>query len=259
MTVITLAGRELEHQLRTYRRTWRGSVVSTVLVPFVYLTAMAYGLDRLVSERWTPTGGAADYLAFVGPGLLAATAMQVGVIEATYPIYGGATWHRHYFAVANTPLRPSDIFEGQLLFIAVRLTISSGAFVLALFAFGAVDSLLALAVLPAAVLVGMAFAAPVAAYTVTLRRDAPIGLLTRFVILPLFLFSGTFFPVDDLPGYLGAIARVTPLYQGVALCRELSYGDPAWGAVLLHTGYLLVLVAAGVHIGRKTFRARLYG
>src|SRR6185312_5516979 len=118
------ASRELSHQLVDYRRTWRGSVVSTFLVPAIYLWALGYGLGALVNAHHAAAGGSlgsAGYLAFVGPGLLAATAMQVGVIESTYPIYGGATWHRHYFAVTNTPLAPADLFLGQMFFIAFRL------------------------------------------------------------------------------------------------------------------------------------------
>ncbi|MEU3735081.1 ABC transporter permease [Streptomyces sp. NPDC033538] len=255
---MTLALRELSHLLLNYRRTWRGSLVSTIAVPVVTLAAMAYGMSPLLDGGAAPALGNHGYLAFVGPGLLAATAMQIGVIEATYPVYGGATWHRHYYAVANTPLRPSDIFGGQLLFIAFRLSVSSGAFLLALLAFGTVRSWWASAVLPAAVLTGMAFAAPVAAYTVTLRKDAPIGLLTRFVVLPLFLFSGTFYPLDRLPGPLPQLAGASPLHQGVALCRELAGGSPEWGHVAAHTGYLAVLVVAGLLVGRRTFRRRLY-
>ncbi|MFJ6695330.1 ABC transporter permease [Streptomyces sp. NPDC091272] len=255
---MTLALRELSHLLLNYRRTWRGSVVSTIAVPVVYLLAMAYGMDPLLDGHWAPSAGSGGYLEFVGPGLLAATAMQVGVIEATYPVYGGATWHRHYYAVANTPLRPADIFHGQLLFIAVRLLISSGAFLLALTAFGAGRSPWAPAILPVAVLVGLAFAAPVAAYTVTLRKDAPIGLLTRFVVLPMFLFSGTFYPVDQLPAPLEALVEASPLHMGVELCRDLGQGVPAWGSALPRVGCLLTLVLVGALVGRRTFRQRLH-
>lgn len=256
---VTLALRELSHLLLNYRSTWRGSLVSTIAVPIVTLAAMAYGMAPLLDGRAGVTGvGSADYLGFVGPGLLAATAMQVGVIEATYPVYGGATWHRHYYAVVNTPLRPVDVFHGQLLFIALRLLLSSGAFLGALFLFGGVRSWWAAAIWPAAVLVGMAFAAPVAAYTVTLRRDAPIGILTRFVVLPLFLFSGTFYPVDQLPGPFAALAFATPLHQGVALCRDLASGTLQWGSSLLHIGCLTGLLLAGLLAGRRTFRTRLY-
>lgn len=256
---MTLALREFSHLLLNYRRTWRGSLVSTIAVPIVTLAAMAYGMAPLLDGRTDLAGaGPAGYLGFVGPGLLAATAMQVGVIEATYPVYGGATWHRHYYAVVNTPLRPVDVFHGQLLFIAFRLLASSGAFLGALLLFGGARSWWAVATWPAAVLVGMAFAAPVAAYTVTLRRDAPIGILTRFVVLPLFLFSGTFYPVDQLPGPLAAVASATPLHQGVSLCRDLANGTPHGESSLLHAGALAALLLAGLLAGRRTFRTRLY-
>ncbi|CAM5647518.1 hypothetical protein SAVIM338S_06434 [Streptomyces avidinii] len=256
---LTLALRELSHLLLNYRSTWRGSLVSTVAVPIVTLAAMAYGMAPLLDGRAALlSAGTGGYLGFVGPGLLAATAMQVGVIEATYPVYGGATWHRHYYAVVNTPLRPVDVFHGQLLFIAFRLLLTSGAFLGALLLFGGVRSWWAAAIWPAAVLVGLAFAAPVAAYTVTLRRDAPIGILTRFVVLPLFLFSGTFYPVDELPGPLGTLAAFTPLHLGVSLCRDLASGTPRWGSSLPQTGALAVLLLVGLLAGRNTFRTRLY-
>jgi lipooligosaccharide transport system permease protein len=178
--------------------------------------------------------------------------------ESTYPVLASVKWLKTYQAAAATPLRPADIFHGHLLFTAMRLAMNSSIFVVVITAFGAVRSPWVIAALPVAVLTGIAFAAPIDAYAVTRNKDQSFATLFRFGINPLFLFSGTFFPVTQLPEWIRPLAYVTPLWHGVALCRSLSLGTATPGAALGHVAYLAGLAAIGVAVGRRNYRRRLY-
>jgi lipooligosaccharide transport system permease protein len=250
--------RALRFWLTNYRRTWRGSIYSSVLGPVLYLGAMGLGLGTLVDARGTADLGGVSYLVFLAPGLLAANAMQTAVNESTYPVLGSVKWLKTYQAAAATPLRPGDIFHGHLLFTLVRLATNSSIFLAVMAAFGAVRSAWVLAALPVAVLTGLAFAAPIEAFAVLQTRDQPFAVLYRFGMIPLFLFSGTFFPVTQLPAWVRPLAYATPLWHGVALCRSLSLGTATAGGALEHLGYLALLAAAGMAAGQRAYRRRLY-
>ena len=254
----SFAVRELRFWLTDYRRTWRGSVCSTVLSPVLYLGAMGLGLGSLVDARGTASLGGVSYLVFLAPGLLAASAMQTAFSSSTYPVLGSVKWLKTYQAAAATPLRPRDIFHGHLLFTLLRLAITSAIFMAVMAAFGAARSPWVIAALPVAMLTGLAFAAPIEAFSVLQTRDQPFSVLYRFVLIPLFLFSGTFFPISQLPAWVRPLAYVTPLWHGVALCRSLSLGTATAGSALEHAGYLALLAAAGVAAGNRAYRRRLY-
>jgi ABC-type polysaccharide/polyol phosphate export permease len=147
---------------------------------------------------------------------------------------------------------------GHLLFIAFRVLSSSAAFVAVMAVFGASDGWWALAVLPAALLTGLAFAAPVAAWAVGVRFPRKINSVFRFAIMPLYLFSGTFFAAGQLPGWVRPIVEALPLWQGVELCRTLSLGTATAPSAGIHAGYLLVLTAGGILAARVTYRRRLH-
>jgi lipooligosaccharide transport system permease protein len=250
--------REFRFWLTNYRRTWQGSIYSSVLNPVLYLGAMGLGLGTLVDAHRAGGLGGVRYLLFLAPGLLAASAMQTAVGESTYPVLGSVKWLKTYQAAAATPLRPADIFHGHLLFTAMRLAMNCVIFVAVMAGFGAVRSAGVLAALPVAVLTGLAFAAPIEAYAVTRTKDQAFALLFRFGMIPLFLFSGTFFPVSQLPGWIRPLAYATPLWHGVALCRSLSLGTATLGGALGHVAYLLLLTAAGIAAGHRTYVRRLY-
>ena len=254
----SFAAREFRYWLTNYRRTWRGSIYSSVLSPLLYLGAMGIGLGTLVDAHGTARLGGLSYLAFLAPGLLAAAAMQAAVEESTYPVLGSVKWRRTYYAAAASPLRPADLFHGHLLFTTMRLTMNSAIFLAVMAVFGAVASPWALAALPAAVLTGLAFAAPVEAWAITVTKDTSFALIFRFGLIPLFLFSGTFFPITQLPAWLRPLAYVTPLWHGVALCRSLTLGTATLGASLLHVAYLAALAAVSIAVGNRTYRRRLY-
>jgi lipooligosaccharide transport system permease protein len=253
-----MALREFRFWLTNYRRTWRGSIYSSVLNPVLYLGAMGLGLGKLVDAHGLARLGGVSYLTFLAPGLLAAAAMQTGMGGSTYPVLASIKWLKTYQAAAASPLSPADIFHGHLLFTTMRLAMNCSIFLAVMAAFGAVRSAWVLATIPVGILTGLAFAAPVQAWAVTRVTDRSFAMLYRFGLIPLFLFSGTFFPISQLPAWARPVAYATPLWHGVALCRSLSLGSVPEGSALVHLGYLAALAAAGVAVGNRTYRRRLY-
>jgi lipooligosaccharide transport system permease protein len=254
----SLALRAFRFWLVNYRRTWRGSIYSSVANPVLFLGAMGLGLGTLVDRHGTSHLGGVSYLAFLAPGLLAAAGLQTAMGEATYPVLASVKWLKTYQAAAATPLRPMDLFRGHLLFTAMRLLMNSVIFVAVMTAFGAVKSAWVLAAIPVCLLTGLAFATPIEAYAITQDKDSSFAMMYRFGLIPLFLFSGTFFPVTQLPGWLQPVAYATPLWHGVALCRSLSLGTPDLAGAAGHVAYLLALALVGLLVGQRTYQRRLY-
>jgi lipooligosaccharide transport system permease protein len=252
------AVRQFRFWLTDYRRTWRGSIYSSVLNPLLFLGAMGLGLGTLVNTHGTARLGGMSYLAFLAPGLLAATGMQTAVGETTYPVYGSVKWNKTYQAAVASPLRPADVFHGHLLFVTMRLAMNCAIFLAVAVALGGIRSAWALAALPVAVLTGLAFATPIEAWAVTRTKDSSFAMIYRFGMIPLFLFSGTFFPVTQLPAWLRPVAYLTPLWHGVSLCRALSLGSVYPPGALVHVAYLVALTVAGVAAGNRSYRRRLY-
>ena len=247
--------RALAYWLTSYRRVWRGSLISCFLSPIFFLVAMGFGLGALVDAgEGIPD---VDYIAFIAPGILAAQAMQTAVIESTYPVMGAVKWQRQYHAMLAAPLGPYDIVLGHLAFILMRVVLTSTSFLLVAWALGAIGSPWAALGLPVAALCGMAYAAPVYAFAVRQEVDGGFAMLFRFVILPMFLFSGTFFPVDQLPSWLEPIAWLTPLWHAVDLCRSLALETVTPAAATGHVAYLLLWVVAGLWLAVRSFRRRL--
>jgi lipooligosaccharide transport system permease protein len=254
-----MAVRAFQFWLVNYRRTWRGSIYSSVVGPVLYLGAMGLALGRLVNHHGTAGLGHVSYLAFLAPGLMAAGAMQTAMGESLYPVYVAVKWQQTYQAAAATPLRPGDIYRGHVLFTAMRLVMNMTIFLVIIWAFGATRSAWAVACLPVAVLTGLAFATPLDAFAVTQsKNDQAFNMLFRFGMIPLFLFSGTFFPITQLPAWIRPVAYATPLWHGVALCRALSLGTADVPGALGHVGYLLAITALGLAWGQRTYRRRLH-
>lgn len=250
--------RALRCWLVIYRRIWRSSVASSFLGPLFYLGAMGFGLGSLVNAHGTAGLGGVSYLQFVAPAILATQAMQTAISESTFPVFGSVKWNMTYISARATPLRPKDIYRGHLLFNTLRIAMNSAVFLAAMSAFGAARSPWVLLGLPAATLTGLAFAAPVAAWAVTLKVETSFNYVLRFGMIPLMLFSATFFPLSRLPGWMRPVAYATPLWHGVALCRGLSLGTLDAGSAAIHLGYLAALSAAGIWAGSVTYRRRLY-
>jgi len=238
--------RVVETHARAYRRIWRGSVITTFLNPILYLAAMGVGLGVLVDDG---TGRDAleglSYLTFLAPGLLAASTMQTGAGDGSWPVMAGIRWQRHYEAILATPVAVRDLVAGHLLWVSVRLLMVSTIFGLVMVMFGAVTVGAALRAIVPAVVTGMAFAAPVTAFTSWTEDHTGLTNLFRFGIVPMFLFSGTFFPITQLPSWMHPVAYLTPLWHGVEMTRAWAIGlNPTFSPVI-HFGYLLLWIVGG--------------
>ena len=255
MTTVAPPLRVLDHHMLAWRRLWRGTVFSSFLTPLLFLGAMGYGLGALLAQQGRHIEGVA-YVAFVAPGVLAASAMQTGVGESTWSVLSGIKWQRTYHAMLATPLGPGDIVLGHLAHLAIRLTLQASVFLAVAGVLGALPSWWAVVALPAAVLTGLAHAAPVFSFTTTQHNDTGFNLLFRFAVTPMFLFSGTFFPISQLPGWLQVVAHVTPLWHGVQVCRDATLGR--LGPVdLWHAAYLLLWLGVGLVLARYGLRRRM--
>ena len=256
MSSYALALRPLEFFFAQYRRVWRGTAISSVVTPVIFLLAFGFGLGELV-DRTTDLPAGITYLEFVAPGLLAATAMQIASFEASWPVLSAIKWSRQYHAMLATPLRIGDVLLGHQAFIAFRMLMTATVYLAVIAAFGAVNSPLGILAIPVTVLVGIAFAAPIAAWGAYTESDASFVAIFRFLILPMFLFSGTFFPIERLPGILEVVAYATPLWHGVDLCRQLTLGDVDLASAAVHLAYLLTFTAAGLVLAFYSYRRRL--
>jgi lipooligosaccharide transport system permease protein len=248
--------RVVEREARVFRRLWRGTVFSSLLAPVLFLAAMGVGLGDLIDQRSGGAGGV-DYIDFIAAGLLAASAAQVAAGEAMWPVLGGIKWMRTSQGMVSTPITPSDVNRGLLVWTGLRTAISATAFVTVASLFGAVNSPWGVLAIPAAALTGCAIAAPIAAFSATQETDLAFPIIMRLGIVPLVLFSGTFFPLEQLPGWAQALAAVSPLWHGVELCRAATTGRADLLPVVGHVAVLAAYVAVGVFAGARTFTRRL--
>jgi lipooligosaccharide transport system permease protein len=231
-------------------------LVSGLSQPFLYLIAMGIGLGLYVNRNGGTPGGV-PYLDYIAPALLVTQAMVAAAFEAAWPIMGKIAWDKTYLAALNTPLGAQDLLIGDLMWIAFRATLLSVLFLVVIVVLGAAASPLVILAVPVAVLTALAFAAPIMAFTATQDGDSGFNALFRFGITPLFLFSGTFFPIENLPLFLRPLAWMTPLYHGVAAARALSLGQVEPVGLTVHIAALLAVAIAGLAVARITFRRRL--
>ena len=236
--------RVVEAHARYYRRTWRGSVISSFAVPLFTLVAMGTGLGRLVNDSGGVAGG--TFITFLAPGLLAATAMTTAAGEASYPVVAGIRWTKSFHAALATPVSVADLVYGLFGWLGIRLLFNLVIYAGIIAAVGAATwSGAMMAVFPAT-LTGLAFAAPITAWVATLESESALASLFRFGIMPLFLFSGTFFPIEQLPDFLEPVAFLSPLFHGVELTRAAAgvAGSPylPWW---IHAGVLMALIIGG--------------
>ena len=248
--------RVAEREARVWARFWRTTMLSSLLVPFMFLGAMGVGLGGLVDDNRGTVDGV-SYLAFVAPGILAATALQAAAGNSLWPVMGGMKWMRTFHAAAATPLSPGDVYAGYLAWGVARMVINASVFVAVAALLGGVTSAWGVLAVPAAALGGLAFAAPLTAYSAGADSDVTFPIVMRIAVMPMFLFSGTFFPVDQLPDWLEPLAWVTPLWHAVELCRGATTGSISLVASLGHLAFLLAVTALGCRWGVHTFRSRL--
>ena len=258
---VVLPLRALGHWMANYKRTWKGTIFTGVLEPVFFLAAMGIGLGTIVNANTNGQGlGGFSYLEYLAPGLLAANALQTAMFESTYPVMGGTRWDKKYFAQIATPLRPSDVFSGHLIFIAFRVVSMAAIFLAVMVIFDVVRSPMAIIALLVSLLLGLAIATPVCAFAVRQEDDTGFAMLFRFGMVPMFLFSGTFFPVSQLPDAIEWVAWLSPLWHAVDLSRSLVLGgDLAIGPGLaaIHVGYLALWLVGGYVLAARAYQRRL--
>lgn len=253
----------LRAEVIAFRRNWRGWVMSSLGNPIAFLAAMGIGLGSLVDQGGGDATLEVGYVTFVASGLLAASAMQNGFGEGAWPVMAGLKWRRNYEAMMVTPVRPRDLLAGRLLWGTLNFTANLVAFAVIAVAFGALEPVPALLGIAPALLTGVAFQAAATGYTAGLAGDSGLTNAYRFGVMPLFLFSGTFFPIAQLPAFLQAVAVATPLYHGVELTRKVALpgltppgvsATPMW----VHATYLVVMLVVGSWWAARRLEARLY-
>ena len=254
----TGVARQADYWWTVWKRTWRGSVVSSFLSPLLYVVAMGVLLGGFVEADPDELEGARSYLDFVVPGLIAAHAMQTAVGETTYPVMGLIKWQKVYDSMLATPLQVEHLVGATLSAVGVRLAVTCAVYNLVLAPFGVFETWWgAVLAFLAQVLVGMVFATLVYGFTARLKSEQAFGVLFRLGVIPLFLFSGAFFPVDNLGGIGSWIARLTPLWHGVNLSRMLALDHVTWWVAGVNTLVLVVLLAIGWRWSVTGLRGRL--
>jgi lipooligosaccharide transport system permease protein len=257
MSTLVASGRVWQRNWLVYRRLWHRSLAFGFLQPVLFLTAMGLGIGALIGAQGQSAFGGVEYIDWLGPGLLAAMAMQTATFESTYPIMNKIMWGRNYEAMLSTPVSIRSILGGELAWAAFRIGTLASVFLVVLTLFGIPRSPAALLAVPFAVLVGVAFSACLIAFTATQKNDVGFSAIFRFVINPLFLFSGTFFPLTNLPEPLRAVAWATPLFHGVELIRGSVLGRLDLVSAPLHLAYLLVMLGIGVFLASSTITRRM--
>jgi lipooligosaccharide transport system permease protein len=248
--------RVVEREFQVYRRLWRGLVFSMFLNPVLFLAAMGVGLGDLIDESTGDVAGV-SYLEFVAAGVMVASAVQLVAGESLWPVMAGSKWLRFYHGIVSTPITPGDVFGGFVLWQAIRTMLSATVFLIVATLLGAIPSAWGILAIPATALTAAAFCAPIGAFSVTQESDFSFPVIMRLGILPLFLFSGTFFPISELPNWLEPIAKLSPLWHGVELARRSTTGNVAFWPMLVHVAYLTLFVVAGWLAGTRTFTRRL--
>jgi lipooligosaccharide transport system permease protein len=234
-----------ERSLYLYRRTWL-VLVSGFFEPLFYLLAVGFGIGSLIGSVPGPDGQPVPYQLFVAPALLASSAMNGAIFEVTFNVYGKLRWDKVYDAMLATPLGVGDIALGEIAWALFRGLLYAIGFVLVILLLGLFRSPFFLLAIPAAMLIGFAFAAVGMAATTFVRSWQDFDLI-QLILLPLFLFSATFYPISTYPPILQTIIQLTPLYHGVDLIRSLALGVIGPG-LLVHVAYLLVMGFAGLFV-----------
>ena len=243
------AARLVERNLMVYRRTW-WVLVSGFFEPLFYLFGIGFGLGALVGGVTGADGREIPYSLFVAPGLLASSAMNGAIYDSTFNVFFKLRYSRTYDAILSTPVGVGDVALGEITWALIRGTLYAIGFLAVMVVLGLVSSPWAILALPAAMLIGFAFAAVGMAFTTFMRQWTDFDYITM-VTLPLFLFSATFYPISAYPEPLRIVVQLTPLYHGVEMLRALTTGAVGPG-ILVDAAYLLVMGLIGLSIvGRR--------
>ncbi|BDV29959.1 ABC transporter permease [Microbacterium terricola] len=254
-----------EHIVRAMRAYGWTIVVGALGQPILYLLGLAVGLAALIAEPIDDAGQAVPYLVFVAPALLATAAIAVASEEFTYPVMQGFKWRRYFYGFNASPLSSGQLANGVVLGAGARMLLAVAAYFVFIAIFfvwmypGVTSPGTAWLSVPIGLLGGLAFGIPLMAYAGTLEDDTgQFALVQRFVFMPMFLFSGTFYPLGVLPIWLQWIGWISPLWHASELGRVVTYGKPVAPVMIaVHVVYLLVLAVGGHIVARRVFTRRL--
>ena len=250
--------RVVEASAVAYRRVWKGSAFSSFVTPALFLIAMGLGLGTLVDRGAGPPGfEGLGYVAFLAPGLLVASAMQSGAAEGSFQVLAGMKWTRTYHSVIASPVGTAGLVGGHFMWTGLRVLMVALVFGVVAAALGALALSAALALVPLGVLVGLATVSPMTAFTANRENTEGLTAVFRFGITPMYLFSGTFFPISQLPEWLQYLAAITPLWHAVELARRIALGHPSALPAWQHVGYLVVIFVVGAVLTHRFFVQRL--
>ena len=245
--------RVVERNVLAYRRMWP-AFVTGVFEPVFYLLSIGIGVGGLVGAVMV-NGHAVPYDQFVAPGLMASAAMNGAVLDTTFNFFVKFKYSHTYDAMLATPLGPRDVAAGEVTWALIRGGVYSAVFLVTMVIMGLAASWWAVLALPAALLIAFAFAGAGAAATTYMRTWTDFDYV-NLAIIPMFLFSATFFPITQYPPAVQFVVKLTPLYQGVALERGLCLGQLQW-TMLLNAAYLVVMGALGIRVATRRLRMLL--
>jgi lipooligosaccharide transport system permease protein len=248
-----------EHVLRVMKGYSWSLVMYSVGHPVAYLFAMGVGLATLVDAQGAAAFGGVGYVTFVAPALLVSAAVMTAANEFTFPVMGGFKWRRTYYGPHASPLTPQQIAAGHIMAVTLRFLLQSAVYFAAVALFGAAPGGWGWVTILVATLAALSFGLPLMAYSASITEDkGQFALVMRFIVMPLFLFSGTFFPLESLPLAVRWIGWISPIWHGTELGRVFSYGyqEPAL-LTLLHVVVLVGLAVAGWFLTRRQFALRM--
>lgn len=247
--------RVVERNVIVYSKLWHGSIFTAFIAPLLFLGAMGIGLGELVDANVGDVGGL-TYLQFVAPALMVATGAQMAAAESLWPVMAGWRWIRHYHGMVATPVGPADVYGGFVVWTVMRVLLAGTIFIAVASVLGGVTSPWAVLAIPASGLCAAAFCSLIGAWSMTQENDSLFSALIRLGIMPLMLFSGTFFPVEQMPGWLQPAVWLSPMWHGVELARAATTGTFA-PRLIANVAVLVACVVVGAVWGSRTFTRRL--
>jgi lipooligosaccharide transport system permease protein len=253
-----------EHMVRTMRAYGWTIIINALGQPILYLLGLAVGLAALIQAPIDDRGQEVPYLVFVAPALLMTAAIAVASEEFTYPVMSGFKWRRYFYGFNASPIASPQIAGGVIGGAAARMGVTVVLYYLFIWIFFAAlypsqtNPATAWLMIPIGMLAGLSFGIPLMAYAASIEDDkGQFALVQRFIFMPMFLFSGTFYPLTNLPLWLQWIGWISPLWHASELGRAVTYGDLSSPLVWINVLYLLALIVGGYLVARRVFTNRL--
>ncbi|WP_335985924.1 ABC transporter permease [Glycomyces sp. MUSA5-2] len=255
-TALTGAWRAFTLQLALFKHVWHGTVFTSVLLPILYMVSIGIGVGAYIDPA---SLGGLDYAAFIAPGLICSVAVMMLGNDMVFPVFGGyADWGGGYLAQRATPLRPVDILNGHLAYAVLFRPFTNCTIVAVVMAFfGVYTSWWAAFAVIAAALVSAAMAPWMHAWASTLKNDSNLNMIFRFAVMPISLFSGVFFPADQMPVFLQPLVWISPLWHGTELARAATADVVPALPPYAHIAYLALLAVTGWFAARRVIERRL--